>query len=249
MPIVDTNPRTDNLWLAVEKARSRKLRWAIRRATQALLLQIKPILDILPDQITDAAIDNLQDREIEELFHDIYVEVGQSFGRGVFSSLQKSEFSQTSYIAFVDMIMQQQAGDLVKGVGQTTKDRIKRILQLAYAEGLSVPDTAKLIQSKLTVMVRKRAITIARTETIRASNFGALAGAKMTGLDLKKEWISTLDDRTRDEVFDHVSANGQIVGIDEKFIVSGEELDVPNDFAASPGNTINCRCTVAFISA
>lgn len=248
MLITDTNPKTDNLWRQVEKARARKLRWAIIRARKALMEQIKPILNILPDQITDAAIDNLQDRDIEELFRDIYIEVGISFGRGVFSSLQKSEFSQTSYFAYVDMIMQQQAGDLIKSVGQTTKSRIKRILQLAYAEGLSVPETAKLIQSKLTTMVRKRAITIARTETIRASNMGALAGAKMTGLSLKKEWISTLDDRTREEVFDHVSANGQTVDIDSKFIVSGEELDVPNDFAASPGNTINCRCTVAFKS-
>lgn len=243
-----SNPRATNLWQAVEKARAINLRWAMRLMRKALIEQIKSILDILPEVIPEQIVNNLREDSIEEAFREIYIKAGIKFGRGVFNSLQKSEFAESAYFSFIDMVMQQQAGDLIKSVTQTTKDRIKRILQIAYAEGLGVPETAKLIQSKLTVMTRTRSISIARTEVIRASNMGAIAGAKMTGLSLKKEWISTIDDRTRAEVFDHLSADGQTVDMDAKFIVSGEELDYPTDFTASPGNTINCRCTVAFKS-
>jgi len=246
MPTI--NPKANNLWLTIEKARASNLRFAVKLIRKALNLQIKPVLDLLPEIIPDSIAEQVQDYDIKEAVREIYVRAGSKFGRAVFSSLQKAEFSEQSFLLFVNMIMEQQAGDLIKNITATTKDRIKRILQLSYASGLSVPDTAKLIQKKLTAMTLARSVSIARTEIIRASNMGALAGAKMTGLDLKKEWISTLDDRTRTEPFDHVTTNGQIVGIDEKFDVSGEELAFPVDFTGSPGNTINCRCVVAFIS-
>ena len=45
----------------------------------------------------------------------------------------------------------------------------------------------------------------------------------------------------------HKRANGQKVGIDEKFRVGGEELFLPNDPTASLNETANCRCIVRYI--
>ena len=64
---------------------------------------------------------------------------------------------------------------------------------------------------------------------------------QQSGVVDKKEWLTALDERTREW---HTEANGQVVGINEKFIVAGEELDCPGDPAASPENIINCRCTL-----
>ena len=80
---------------------------------------------------------------------------------------------------------------------------------------------------------------IARTETIRASNAGSTQVYKDWGVQ-KHEWLSTMDDRTRD---DHAEANGLVVEIGKPFMVGGEELEFPGDPNGSPGNVINCRCT------
>jgi hypothetical protein len=98
---------------------------------------------------------------------------------------------------------------------------------------------------------------IARTETMRASNAGTTELYKDWGVK-EKEWLSTKDDRTRtygenryakQGPTEHLAdwpegPNGQVVGIGEPFVVSGEKLEFPGDPEGSPENTINCRCTV-----
>jgi hypothetical protein len=39
-----------------------------------------------------------------------------------------------------------------------------------------------------------------------------------------------------------MAADGQVVGLDEPFIVGGEQLMYPGDPAGSPGNICNCLC-------
>ena len=81
---------------------------------------------------------------------------------------------------------------------------------------------------------------IARTETIRSSNAGSDELYREWGVQ-QHEWLATKDDRVRD---DHLAADGQIVGIDEPFIVGGYEADFPGDPNLPPEESINCRCTV-----
>ncbi len=83
--------------------------------------------------------------------------------------------------------------------------------------------------------------TIARTETNGAYNGGAAIMRKALGVS-KKEWISTLDDRVREE---HFLADGQVVDADQPFSVGGEELQYPGDPKGSIWNIANCRCTAA----
>ena len=74
---------------------------------------------------------------------------------------------------------------------------------------------------------------------MRASNAGTLETFVDWGVK-EKEWLSTKDDRVRIE---HLEVDGQVVPIDEPFIVGGEELMYPGDASGSAGNVINCRCT------
>jgi uncharacterized protein with gpF-like domain len=85
---------------------------------------------------------------------------------------------------------------------------------------------------------------IARTETHGAANYGAQQAAKATGLPVRKEWVAAGDERTRES---HRAADGQKVGLDERFNVGGAWLLFPGDPDGPPGETINCRCAIAHI--
>lgn len=54
---------------------------------------------------------------------------------------------------------------------------------------------------------------------------------------------STLDDRTRP---DHADADGQVVPLDEPFIVGGDELMQPGDPNGPLDQILNCRCVALF---
>ena len=61
---------------------------------------------------------------------------------------------------------------------------------------------------------------------------------------MKREWVAAQGERTRE---DHSAANGQIVSMNQPFIVGGEELMYPGDPNGSAENVINCRCIVAYV--
>ncbi len=151
-----------------------------------------------------------------------------------------------------------------KPINQTTMDALSGMLTTAEREGWSIPQMQKAIDAMFEAALggtltdeerawfeerlpAHRTELIARTETMRASNSGSMELFREYGAK-RKEWLSTKDDRTRGQdpkdEFDHVSADGQVVGIDEAFEVSGEELQFPGDPSASVGNFANCRCTV-----
>lgn len=83
----------------------------------------------------------------------------------------------------------------------------------------------------------------ARAKELADGMRGAGGGAKVATV-LRKQWIATLDTRTRPE---HLAAHGQTVGVDEDFTVAGERIAFPGDPRASAGNVINCRCRVVTV--
>lgn len=86
-----------------------------------------------------------------------------------------------------------------------------------------------------------RAERIARTQVHEAWERGTKdAAVAMEDGPRFRSWLATIDERTRPA---HWEADGQVVGIDDPFIVDGEELMYPGDPNGSPGNVIQCRCT------
>lgn len=135
-----------------------------------------------------------------------------------------------------------------KEINTTTYDKLRETLDTSLAEGLSQGEgLTKLVERLLSEtegvygnMTESRAEVIARTESATSENYGIYATYKVEGVT-KKTWLSTRDDRTREA---HIEADGQTVGIDEKFLVGGEELDFPGDPSGSAGTVIQCRCTM-----
>ena len=121
-------------------------------------------------------------------------------------------------------------GESIKSILDTTFEALKRTLAEGVEAGESIPKLAARITKEYEDCKGYKAVRIARTETITASNSGAYQSYKQSGVVKKKEWLATMDDRVRPE---HASMNGQVVDLDKPFS-NGEMFP----------SSINCRCTV-----
>lgn len=134
--------------------------------------------------------------------------------------------------------------------GQVT-DTTYTALQDALAEGVSlgegIPELSARVRHVFEVATQARSTTIARTEVISAFNGSAHLTATQLPSDVVggQEWIATRDGRVRPE---HAAADGQVVAMDAAFEVGGEALAYPGDPSGSAANTVQCRCTVAFLT-
>lgn len=114
-------------------------------------------------------------------------------------------------------------------------------------QGESIPQIAKRIARVTGESSYKSAVRNARTAYTGAQNAGRMEGlhqAQALGIKVKKQWMATLDDRTRDT---HADLDGQIRDVDEPFEVDGMEIDYPGDPTADPSLVYNCRCTLVYV--
>lgn len=109
----------------------------------------------------------------------------------------------------------------------------------------------RLVSGYADRLVAQRAQTVAQTETFRALNAGAQAawgqiGDALGGSrdNMRRFWVATNDERTRDAHLAIVDMNPDGVGLDEPFDSPLGPIMFPGDPSADPANTINCRCTV-----
>jgi len=126
-----------------------------------------------------------------------------------------------------------------KYVNETSNNEIMNILASDRANGLSIPDMVNHIKGYFDVNAKSRAEAIARTQVIGANNYADVETYKANGVE-KKEWLATGDDRTRDS---HAAADGQVVGVNEPFIVGGSSLQYPGDPDGPAEEVVSCRCT------
>lgn len=149
--------------------------------------------------------------------------------------------------AFVQEMIEARANQLAGQVTTTTYESITAQLAEGVGEGESIDDLAERIRGVFTDASTNRSTVIARTEVISAYNGSAVAGASTLPADVVggQEWIATRDGRTRAA---HAAADGQAVGIGQPFEVGGDALAYPGDPAGAAKNTVQCRCTVAFLT-
>lgn len=126
--------------------------------------------------------------------------------------------------------------DLAYGKKQITASVTSSILQ-----GKSIKHMADDLQTRITTMSRDSAIRTARTAVTGAQNAGRMdsyAAAEKMGIKLKKEWLATLDSRTRHS---HAMLDGEQVAQDKKF---SNGCRFPGDPQGPPWEIYNCRCTL-----
>jgi len=132
--------------------------------------------------------------------------------------------------------------DDVTGQLRTEMDR------LATEHGTSVFDARVAAQEMLDQGYpswKNRAELIARTETVAANNQGSLrawtAMAEAGGVadSAMKTWVGG----TRPT---HSAVSGATVGLREKFVVGGQEMNGPGDPAGGAAECANCRCALSY---
>ena len=125
-----------------------------------------------------------------------------------------------------------------------SKQQITAAVTSGILQGKSIDGIAKDLQGRIFDMEWSSAVRAARTAVTGAQNAGRqdqYEKAAEMGIKVRKRWIATKDMRTRHE---HGMADGQVVDVDEPFIVGGEEMMFPGDPSGSAWNVYNCRCTM-----
>lgn len=129
--------------------------------------------------------------------------------------------------------------DLAWGKKQITASVTSSILQ-----GKSIKHMADDLQSRIVTMNRDSAIRTARTAVTGAQNAGRMDSyfaAEKMGIKCRKEWMATLDGRTRHS---HAMLDGEVVDNDKKF---SNGCRFPGDPQGRPEEIYNCRCTLASV--
>lgn len=126
--------------------------------------------------------------------------------------------------------------DLAYGKKQISASVTSSILQ-----GKSIPRIAKDLQTRMPEMNKSSAIRTARTAVTGAQNAGRMdsyVAAEKMGIKVRKEWLATIDGRTRHS---HAMLDGKVVDKDKKF---ENGCMFPGDPNGAPEETYNCRCTL-----
>lgn len=139
---------------------------------------------------------------------------------------------------------------------RTRRDkRFDSAVRRAMNEGraLSQADIDRIAGRYSERLLKLRAETIARTETIKALNAGRqegldqlVASGRLDADQIARKWDDTGDGRTRDS---HRAADGQQVAQGEPFTVGGYQMMFPGDtsLGAPAGEVVNCRCYMASV--
>lgn len=112
-------------------------------------------------------------------------------------------------------------------------------------QGDSIPNLSKRLRH-VTEMNRASSVRNARTAITSAENKGRidmLHDAEEMGVQTKKIWIATGDNRTREA---HADLDGKEAWVDEPFENEFGQIMFPGDPDANPANVYNCRCTLGY---
>lgn len=224
---------------------------------QKKLRQVETVEGMLP--IAESIV--VDSMPIKKAMESVYVGVGGDFARTTYSNLtantSKKSRSEDYFDDYMRRYVEEKTGDRIKTISETTREKMLQIVKStvgkALSEGLSVDEIRDILQQKFANMVDYRAVRIARTEVISASNAGSLQGAISTGIAFKKVWLATKTGHTRKG---HLEMMDKSVGVMEQFSVpiydtkgaylGSEKLNFPADPNGSAGNVINCRCTLVY---
>lgn len=247
-----------------------------REFRRELGAQIKPVEELIQISSSPQAVETgiraiMRHDNVIGTFEKLYNDVGVNAARWERDRLtkeyksaqgfsKKNELPQFEYVWTEGMAnyLTTQTATYIKSIINTSNNVAVRLVQLTTAqaidEGLSIPETMTLLEKRIPIEWRKTAIwraeLIARTEVLTAQNYGAALGAQTTadelGLTLNKKWVAKIDSRTREP---HIDANGQTVGMTDKFDVSGARMAQPGDPAGGADNRCNCRCAVVYVRA
>lgn len=247
----------------IEAARLKHERLAKTLFKKALVEQQKAAFEFVKSATSIDQLKNynpvFKDDSIKSAMINVYQQCGSETAAQTYGKIEQQQSKsdmQALYLQWMKNYAENQTGNRITLISGTTEDRFKQIVKeqvlIGENEGYSIDKIAANIQKQLNISNAYRAVRIARTETVSASNAGSLAGAKASNLPLKKVWLATKTGNTRHS---HEDMNGVSVEMAENFnvpiyegnnLLGHEPMQHPGDPSGSAGNVINCRCTIVY---
>jgi HK97 family phage portal protein len=190
-----------------------------------------------------------QSKELKDILIKLYQDMADDVGNDILKQLKANAGMHETKASAIDTInsgiqtyLSRIAGTKVKSISSTTGDQVKGQLSEGVAKDETVPQLAKRVDSLYTdQIIPNRSAVVSATESHSAAGWASWQAGKQSGMTLSKVWLALNDSKTRPA---HSDADEQEVGMDEKFVVDGEELDYPGDGSAA--NAANCRCSMYF---
>lgn len=129
----------------------------------------------------------------------------------------------------------------------TTED-LQELFKQAMEGGESIRDITGRVKELFDGYSTARAELIARTETIRASNYAAIESYKQSGVVRAKEWLVTSDDRLcplcQEMDGTVIELDDNFVDFEDEFTGGGETMTADYEAVGGPPLHPNCRCTL-----
>ncbi|MDR7496828.1 MAG: phage portal protein [Armatimonadota bacterium] len=200
-----------------------------------------------PDTPRPTAVKQLSERDIREILLVIVDGDLLEDLRGAYETVMASRWRDAMEEVGLDVAfdatsprvleyLRTQAGGRIRRIDDTTREAIRDQLQEGIAAGEGIRDLADRIEAVFEEAKGRRAVTIARTETIDASNASAVMAYRQSGLVERIEWLLApdYDPEEDDGACEAVAARGPVP--------LGEEFE-PG--VAWPPLHPNCRCAVS----
>lgn len=241
-------------WLAIERMRAPLYKSVERRVADYFRGELRDLQAVFAGSTPATVSDKLEQvvderrNELRRILEGVSTSVANRFAERTYDKLggKRSRAASDPWSTYITAWVAKNAAKNVTEITETTRGQIRETL----AEGVAAREHIRELASRIDALYLKQIIpnrsqTIARTEVMAASNLGSQAGARATGLPLKKSWLSTPDARTRQT---HSMANGQEVGMNEPYYVGGSALMFPGDssMGADASEIVNCRCAETY---
>lgn len=165
----------------------------------------------------------------------------EAFGQNVIDEVDVGIDFNIQSPRVVDFLREQSVDRVVGLTNETTKKLLRNALADGIAEGEGAAQLSKRITAVFSDARGQRSFKIARTESVRATNFGALSGMQQVGIP-EKQWLTVGDSLVRKP--EHTSLHLQIRDVNNAFTTStGNQSQYPGGFGIAELD-IECRCSI-----
>lgn len=202
-----------------------------------------------PEEITEAIRTfRFDDQIVQSAFMRYYVKTGLNFAKDTKNRLlgreQKDDDYDTWMAELVEYIRTKTGTKITSTISTAYKDieSISRAaIEMGMNEGWGMDKIVREIVKGQGKIDAWKAMRIARTEVVSASNLGVEIGAESLVGNKKRIWISTFRPTSRP---DHLQMDGVIIPYNEKFLTpKGNYMSFPGDPECDDASdTINCTC-------
>ena len=225
--------KTDKL----ERSLANRIRAYFSRQQKEIIKHFKTTGELIYD-------DSKWKKELESLFESELqkiIKLGYDRASTEHEELGKKDYNDEIFELW-DMYSFSHVGNLIKGINYTTLEGVKKIINDGLIDGESIPAIADRLSEKFNQFKSTRSLTIARTETLGASNWAYMKQMERYGYTEKK-YITALDEYVCPICR---PLNGKVVSINENFSTTlktkGEKTTMIS--SSHPPMHPNCRCTI-----